>query len=71
MTRSYDSDSMEEICSMEIKADSVTVTNEPFLVGLTKSNFLLHEFLVLRMGMTLLLLLHINFLPTLLLKYKF
>jgi hypothetical protein len=61
---------MEEIYS-RIKTDSVIVTNEPFLVELTKSNILLHEFLVMRMGMTLLLLLLINFLTTLLLKYKF
>jgi len=44
---------------------------EPFLVELTESKFLLHEFLVLRMGMTLLLPLRINFLTTLLVKYKF
>ena len=36
-----------------------------------KSNVLLHEYLVLRIGTALLLLLHINFLTTLLLKYKF
>jgi hypothetical protein len=51
MKRSYDSDSMEEIYSRKTKIDSVIVTNEPFLVEPTKCNFLLHEFLVLRIGM--------------------
>jgi len=62
---------MEEIYSRKTKTDSVIVTKGTFVVELTKSNFLLHEFLVLRMGMTLLLLLCINDLNTLLLKHKF
>jgi hypothetical protein len=48
MKQNYDSNSTEEIYG-EMRTDSVIATNEPFLVEFTKSNFLLHEFLVLRM----------------------
>jgi len=61
---------MEGIYSRKTKTNLVIVINEPFLVETTKSNFLLHEFLVLRIGTTLLLPLRINFLTALLLKYK-